>query len=216
MTERSSEECVANLLVYRTHDLDEIASKVEEVVRKDVGSAMRVPYRVHPGTSERLTAREFGRDIAGLAFGFQPTTVGSIEFDLPWHRPALLTVVMDRVGLNSIARQLHYSIDLARPVSEPVGFQLAKLLRAGRFTGGATATRLNGDPALGKALGKVVLAETAIGMMAVNIPAGLEVLPIDETSSRLLVLTLPKVGLMSATTEAGKLLASARSIESRL
>lgn len=207
---------MANLLAYRTHDLDEIASKVEEVVRKDVGSAMRVPYRVHPGTSQGLTAREFGRDLAGMAFGFTPSTVGSIEFDLPWHRPALLMVVMDRIGVNSVVGKLHYSIDLARPVTEPVGFELAKFLKAGRFTGGATATRLNADPGLGKALGKVVLAETFIGTMTVRVAAGLEVLPIDETSSRLLVLTLPNVGLMSATTEAGKLLASARSIESRL
>lgn len=207
---------MSNLLSYRTHDLEAIAARVEEVVRKDVGAAMRVPYRVYAGSFERWTAREIGRDFAGLAFGFRPTSIGSIEFDLPWHRPALLTVVMDRLGLNSVAGQLHYSVDLARPVTDAVGFDLAKFLRAGRFSGAATATRLNGDPSVGKEIGKFVRTETVIGTMTVRVAGGLEILPIDESSSRLLVLTLPNIGLRSATTEAGRLLGSARTIESRL
>jgi hypothetical protein len=203
------------MLSYRTHDLDVIAPQVEEVVRKDLGAAMRVPFRVRAGSSAPFSARELGRDIVGLAIGHRPSTVGFIEFDLPWHRAAVLTVTMDRVGVSSISGSLHYAVDLARPLDGAVGFELPKLLRSGRFTGGPAAARLNAEPALAKRLGKVVRAQAAAGTMIVQIAAGFGLKPVDETSSRLIILTLPG-GIRSPTTDAGEVLAIARAVEAKL
>jgi hypothetical protein len=207
---------MANLLGYRTHDLDSIGRQVEEVVRKDVGGATTIPYRIHDGSAATLSAGELGRDIAGLIIGHRPSTVAFVELDLPWHRSAVLTVSMDRVGVSSVAGSIHYAIDIARPVDQVVGYELPKLLRPGRFTGGSGASRLNATSGLAKRLGKVVRTSTIIGTMTVRVDGGASLQPIDADTSQLILLTLPNVGLRSATTDAGEVLAIAREIEANL
>jgi hypothetical protein len=209
---------VANALVYRTHDPAEFAPKVEEIVRKDVGSPVALRYRVESAEASRAGARGMLADIGRLAIGGRSVPLARLEFDLPWHREATLSALATRVGVNAIVANLWFEVVLGRPVDAPVEFTGARIGSGGSFTGGASAARLATVPELSKRVGKLLRQLAMFGAVRFETTPAFSVDP-DGDESRLRITTLAHTGgimIAHASTEAGEVLAVAKAMEAAL
>jgi hypothetical protein len=138
---------VVNNLVYDTQIPSWLGPQVEEVVRRDVGSATALAFewleepQVAPGADER------GHDLRH-ALGLEWTPLGAVQLHLPWPRPATLTADLVQFGLSTYVGALRYAIELACAVGSGVTFERDEHGGGPTFVGGAAAARLNERPGL--------------------------------------------------------------------
>jgi len=209
---------VANALVYRTHDPAEVAPKVEEIVRKDVGSPTALRYRIESAEAPRAGVGGMLADIGRLAIGGRTVPLALLEFDLPWHRDARLRALASRVGVNAIVAHLWFDVVLARPVDAAVEFKGARLGSGGSLLGGASAARLSAVPDLPKRIGKVLRPLAMFGAIRFESKPSFAIEP-DGDQSRLRISNLAHTGgilIAHASTDAGEVLEIAKAIEAAL
>ena len=206
---------MGNRLVYRTREPAKIAEQLEERVRADLESAVKVAYEVHD--TRELAQGGVLKDVAGLMVGMHLESLATIVFKLPWHRPASLAVVASRVGFTAQCGSLLYTVGLDRPVEAPIGFEKKT------FVGGAPAdadkvARLNALPGLSKRLDKVLRERSVFSGSVMSQPTHFSIEPADEDSVLLLRTLGRPTGLLmnSATTDAGEVLAISKLVEAAL
>lgn len=209
----------------RSHDPSELGRRVEAVVRHDLGATDPLPYRVIAGDTRAPDVGGIARDTVGLMVGARLGLVAEVEFDLPWPRPATLTVSMTRVGVQCVGSAVRYSIVLGGALSAelsfdpPRRFTAGRFYQAGEFLGHPAAERLNAVPGLVKDLGRIVRDKEMVGTIMLSLESGVVLAPIDASSCHLVVVTLPRsTGFLgsSATTDAGLVLGLAARIEDAL
>ncbi len=177
-----------NNLIYGNHDRAKLAAGVEEIVRKDVGSATALPYRLLDEATGAATVGSVLVDI-GHALGSGATTpLLVVEFDLPGTIPA--------------RRALGSTSPLARRSSPATP---------------ATAARLNGAKDLAKRADKVLRSEAEMGSIKVKVARAFKLTPADG-GSLLILGTLPRLTSMGmgATTDAREILDIAAAVAAAL
>jgi hypothetical protein len=207
-----------NNLVYGNQDPAKLAAGVEEIVRKDVGSATPLQYRILEQAAGTATVGSVLVDI-GHALGSGATTpLLMVELDLPGAMPATLQAQLIRQGVGAYCGALVFAFRSAKPVAGEVGFEEHKSFGTPKFTGDpAAAARLNGAKDLARRTDKVLRSESEMGSIKVKVPRTFSLVPSDGGS--LLVLgTLPRLTSMgmSATTDAREVLEVAAAVGAAL
>ena len=205
-----------NTLIYRTHDPEKVAERLEERVRADLGAQMAVPYEVHdsrqPGRVGALA--DLGRLMVHANL---EASIATIVFSLPWHRPATLAVIATRYSFSSVCAFMAFQVDLAREIDAPIGFE-RKAFVAKAEAGVRSANRLQGIPGLARRLKAVLRDKEMIGGLLVEQPSEFSIVP-TEDGARILIRTLARQSGMliaSGHTDAGEILSIARVIEGSL
>ena len=208
---------MGNNLTYRTHDPAVFAPKIEELVRKDVGSALRLDYRVHNLNVPKASLGAILGDGATLQGGGDLPLLARVDIRLPWHAPAFLMVWMRRYGVRAQVAGITFQFDLVRSVGGTAQLQL----RPGttpRFIGVGAADHLNRVAGLAERAAKLARRDALIDQMALRLEPVLQVSD-DGQTPRLVFATLPRgTGFLgsSATTDAGEVIRLARDIEAAL
>ena len=207
-----------NNLVYGNQDPAKLAAGVEEIVRKDVGSASPLPYRMLDVAEGKATIGSVLADI-GSVFGNGGTpTLLVVELDLPGATPGMLHAQVLRQGVGALCGGLRYTFQLAKPVAGEVGIEGHKSFGTAKFTGdAAAAARLNGAKDLAKRVDKVLRTESEMGSVKVTSARTFSVSP-SNGGSTLTIGSLPRLTSMgmSATTDAKEILEIAAAVEAAL
>jgi hypothetical protein len=214
---RRSREGIVNNLVYGNQQPDKIAASVEEIVRKDVGAAGPITYRIVAGDAAATSVASVLADV-GHALGSGATTLLlTVELDLPGSRPATLTARILRQGVGCYCGSLLFAVTLGRPTSDEATIEDHKSFGTPRFLGGAAAGRLNAAKDLAKRVDKVLRTEAEMGSIKVRAPRLFRVMP-GETGAVLVLGTLPRLTSMGmgATTDAREVLEIAGAVEAAL
>jgi hypothetical protein len=207
-----------NNLVYGNQDAAKLAAGVEEVVRKDVGSAAPLTFRVLEGGSGSATVGSVLIDVSRAMRGTDVAPLLVIELDLPGALPGAVLAALLRQGVGAVTGSLLYVFRLSRTVGGEVGFEDHKSFGTPKFTGdAAAAARLNGAKDLAKRADKVLRSESEMGSVKVKSPRIFKVVP-EGGGSVLLLGTLPRLTSMgmSATTDAKEIIEIAGLVDNAL
>ena len=206
-----------NNLVYGNQQPDKIAASVEEIVRKDVGAAEPIVYRIAGGDAAPASVASVLTDIGNVLGSGSTTPLLTVEMDLPGPRPASLTARMLRQGVGCYCGTLLFTVTLGRPIGGEVTIEDHKSFGSPKFLGGEAAGRLNAAKDLAKRVDKVLRTEVEMGSIKVKAPRLFHVVP-GETGALLILATLPRLTSMGmgATTDAREILEIAGAIEAAL
>jgi hypothetical protein len=207
-----------NNLVYGNQDPAKIAASVEEIVRKDVGSASPLTYRTVDVIDNKATVMSVLADIGSLFGGGGTNTLLVVELDIPGATPGVLAAQILRQGVGAITGGLRWTFPLAKPVAGEVGIEGHKSFGTPKFTGDAAAAgRLNNAKDLAKKVDKALRTESEMGAVKVTAGRTFSVAP-AAGGSTLVIGSLPRLTSMgmSATTDAKDILDIVASIQAAL
>ena len=206
-----------NNLIYGNQQPDKIAAGVEEIVRKDVGAAEPIVYRIAAGDATPASLVSVLTDIGNVLGSGSTTPLLNVELDLPGPRPASLTARMLRQGVGCYCGTLLFTVTLGRPIGAEVTIEDHKSFGSPRFLGGEAAGRLNVVKDLAKRVDKVLRTEVEMGSIKVKAPRLFRVVP-GENGALLVLGTLPRLTSMGmgATMDAREILEIAGAIEAAL
>jgi len=148
---------------YTSQDPTTLGSKVEELVRTELGSSAAVPFEIigADGEGKHFTAGSLLADTATHLFGGKTTMLCSVGFQLTQPRVIALQVQLDRVGVGAHLGTLLYSTRLAKRVLGDVTLEDPKTF-ASKFVSPqdpGAADRLNAEKDLIKRVNKFARAE---------------------------------------------------------
>jgi hypothetical protein len=207
-----------NNLVFGNQQPEKLAASVEEIVRKDIGSATPLPYRLLDVVTGSATVGSVLVDIGHVLGSGQTAPLLTVELDLPGPQPATLQAQVLRQGVGGYCGSLVFVFRLAKPVAGEVGFEEHKSFGTPKFTGDAgAAARLNAAKDLAKRADKVLRSETDMGSIKVKVPRVFRLTPADG-GSVLVLGTLPRLTSMgmSATTDAREIVDIAAAVGAAL
>ena len=134
-----------NNLVYGNQQPEKLAAGVEEIVRKDLGSATPLPYRILDVAAGKATVGSVLVDIGNAIGSGQVTPLLTVEIALAGAQPATLQAQLIRQGVGAYCGALVFVFGFAKPVTGEVGFEEHKSFGTPKFIGDPSlAARLNG------------------------------------------------------------------------
>ena len=186
-----------NNLAFNSQKPDTIGPKVEELLRKEIGTPAPISYDI-----EREDGTSYGvgtalGDLGRAIFGGRADRLFNLNFSLTQPRAARLTAAVERMGpLGSYVGPLFYSTTLARPVSGEVALEPPKAFGNSKFVGEpATAAKLNANGDLIKRANKFARTESKTGGGTLKMDRVFKVVP-QASGSLLVVATLPRITSM--------------------
>jgi hypothetical protein len=181
-----------NNLAYGSQQPEKVGPQVEEKLRKELGAAAPLPYKVEAAGTGGTTAGTVLADVARGLFGGQANTLFTLVFDLTAPRPAQLRAVVERQGVGCHVGPLLYSAPLSKAVKGEVTLEGPKMFGAAKFTGEAdVSAKLNAKGDLLKRLGKLARTESEIGGLTLKMERLVKLAP-QEQGALLVVGTLPR------------------------
>jgi hypothetical protein len=207
-----------NNLVYGNQDPQKLATGVEEIVRKDLGSASPLPYRMLDVAAGKATVGSVLVDIGNALGGGASTPLLTVEIDLPGAIPGSLQAQLIRQGVGAYCGGLVFAFKLTKPVAGEVRFEEHKSFGTPKFIGEpGAAGRLNGAKDLAKRADKALRTETEMGSIKVKTGRVFRLAP-AEGGSVLVLGSLPRLTSMgmSATTDAKDVLELAAMVNAAL
>ena len=155
-----------NNLAYGNQKTEEVVSKVEELLRKEVSAGGPIAYSVEDAGTAEVSARSMLKDAATHLFAGNTTRLLTIHFHLTQPRAADLDVHMNRQGMGCYAGSLAFSARLSKSVGSEVA-----LGDDGKFTGDAdAAAKLNGKKDLLKKCAAFAVTKGGITGFELEIP----------------------------------------------
>jgi len=206
-----------NNLAYGKHTAEDVAPKVEEIIRKDLGLSLEMPYIVEETGVEAGTLNAIAKDAANFFFGGKETLLFKIRFDVTSPRPASILVNMNRQGVGCHAGSITFSTFINKPISSEVSLEEPKTFGTSKFKGDADAsTKLNNNKDILKGADKLarVKSDVAGGL---RMDRYFKVIP-STGGCNLVVITLARATSMGigATTDAKDFFSLAAMIEAAL
>ena len=212
-----------NNLAYNSRDPQTVGPKVEELIRKELGSAMPIAYTVAEGAPEPYTV---GSALKAALVPLVPhmssqlETVFQLNFELPPPRPARLQVSMCQMGIGCTAGSTLFSTQLSKSVGGEVALQPPGgfLSSNSKFAGNPEASaKLNANSELIKLANKFARTESPFGGHKLKRDRLLKIVP-DGKECALIVGSLPRTTSMglSATVDSKDFLELASLIERSL
>ena len=179
-----------NNLAYNSRNPQEVGPKVEELIRKELGSVGPLPYSVADRSAEPFAV---GSALKTALVGGRLQSLFQLNFELPPPRPGRLEVSMDEMGVGCFAGSTLYSARL----SKSVGSELNLVGRAGffgkaKFAGDqAASAKLNADSEVVKLAGKVARTESTFGGRKLIRELLFKIIP-DPNGCLLIIGSLPR------------------------
>jgi hypothetical protein len=176
-----------NNLAYMGQDGQNVAAKVEELLRKELAAGGPITYQVETEGAAEVGVGSVLKDVATSLFGGKSTRLFTIRLHLTQPRSAELDVHMNQQGLGCVAGPLVY----ATVVSKRVGGEIS-LGNDGKFTGDADgAGKLNSRKDLLKKCAAFAMTEGGLAGAELKIPRTLKIVP-QEGGAQIVGVTLPR------------------------
>ncbi|HEY6330794.1 MAG TPA: hypothetical protein VI756_15790 [Blastocatellia bacterium] len=193
--------------------------KVEAKLRKEFGAPSPLPFDTEEeGKYRPNSVGQALGDIGTQIFGGRTRPLYTFRFDVAQPRTCEVRVHVIKVGNAVALGSLLYSTVLAKPLSEPVTLEDAKVFSKSRFIGApAIADRLNGDAGLIGRLNKFVRTSYQVGNERIRAERFLQITPF-EGKALLAINTLPKTKWFGLTSsfDAAEFVGLANTIEAAL
>ncbi len=205
-------------LAFGNQKPEDIAPKIEEMLREELGGNSPVPYTVEDAGASKTTIGTLLKEGAGLLFGREEVLLFSVVFQLPGKRPATLNAHVNRQGIGAHAGELLYTAELSKPVKSEISLQPPKFFSGPKFEGDPEKIeKLNANKDLLKQLGKLVRTKANVGGVDISIPFAAIIVP-KGNGSILVINTLPRMVAMGfkAAMDAKDFLEIAATIEAAL
>ncbi len=202
-----------NNLAYGSQDKQSVASKVEELLRKELAAPAPVMYAVEDEGAGEVGARTMLKDVRTSLLGGSATPLFTIHFQITQPRVAGLDVHLNRQGVGCFTGALVYSTALAKPIGGEVSFG-----DDGKFSGDATAAgRLNARKDLLKKCSAFAVTKGGLTSFEMKIPRILKIAP-REHGAEIVAVTLPRSKSMgfSASLGSGEFFELASEIDAAL
>jgi len=207
-----------NNLAYSNQKPENVAPKVEEIVRKDLGVNEVLPFIVEEvGAPKEGFLNAMLKDGASIFFGGKETNLFSVIFDFQQPRVAQLNVDINRQGIGCHAGSLIFSTFINKPVNGPVSMEGPKMFGTSKFIGDSDATaKLNNNKDLLKLADKFARTKTDVAG-GLKMDRFFKIEPYNNGAT-LVIVTLARATSMgmSATTDAKDFFAIAQMIEATL
>lgn len=176
-----------NNLAYGSQDKQNVASKVEELLRKELSSPTPVVYEVEDEGAGETGAGSMLKDARVALFRGSVTRLFTLHFHLMQPRTADLDVHLNRQGVGCYAGSLIYSVVLSKSLGGEVS-----LGDDGKFLGDAAGvSRLNARKDLLKKCGAFAMTHGGLTGFEVKVPRYLHIAP-HEKGAQIVVATLPR------------------------
>jgi hypothetical protein len=175
-----------NNLVYGNQKQDEISTKVEELLRKELGSGSLIPYNTESQTSEETGVKTTLHDVWSALKSGQTTELFSIHFQLRTPRAFDLEVHMNRQGMGCYAGPLVYTAAIEATVISEVVFD-----EKGQFVGDGVASKLNANKDILKKSDAFAVNRGGISGFELKIPRYLKIIP-QASGAQITAATLPR------------------------
>jgi hypothetical protein len=205
-----------NNFAYVTQDAEKVSSKIEELVRKDLGSSSPLIYSISQEGQTGVSASSLLTDIGRGLFGGKTKTLFDMGFELNQPRKADININVCRQGIGCYVGTIGFFTKLNKPVNSTVALEDPKMFGSSKFAGDENASaKLNGNKDLLKLAAKLSRVKSDVGQTKMDRYFKIEP---SEGGSNLIVITLPRATSMgmSATTDAADFFEIADMIEKAL
>lgn len=196
-------------LRYLSQKPENIAPRIEQLVRTELKAPTPIPYQILPGTSGGATPGSLLSEWAHaqMRLSQQVTALCYVHFSLAWPRPFELQVSVIRHGLSALVGKCTFAVPMAKPVRGPVNLEPVSLMGPKGFTGEpATSARLNGNRELLIKAHRLAISTSTIGRTKITIPHYFQIQP-ARTGSLLVVNRLARSFFFSVNMGIGDMLA---------
>ena len=176
-------------LHYLSQNPENIAPRIEQIVRTELKAPTPIPYRILPGTSGGATPGSLLSEWAHaqIHLSRQVTALCYVHFSLAWPRPFELQVSVIRQGLGSLVGKCTFAVPMAKPMRGPVNLEPINLMGPKGFTGEpATSARLNNNRDLLVKAHRLAVTRSTIGRTKITIQHYFQIQP-TRTGSLLVV-----------------------------
>lgn len=185
-----------NNLAYSNQQSDKIGPSVEEKLRKEIGAAGPVPYKVEETGAGGTNAGTVLGDMAKALLSGHSNVLFTLVFDVAAPRPATLAAHVARQGVGAHVEALLYSTKLSKPVGSEVTLEAPKMFGSSKFLGDAEAIKkLNANGDLVKRANKLARTESEIGGLTIKMDRLFKLVP-QEGGALLVINTLPRATSM--------------------
>lgn len=205
-----------NNMIYSTQNPEVVASKIEEILRKDLDLQKTMPYSIEQTGVKKGAAASIAADAARMLFGGYGTSLFEVKFDLTIPRAASVSFNVQRHGLACFVGPIMFTTTLNKAVRSEVCLDDPKIFGTPRFKGQEDAcARLNKNKDLLKMADKFSRIKSNVSGGG-TIKRHFAVIPAARGSD-FVVITLPHLtGLTSATTDGKNFFLLADMIEKAL
>lgn len=207
-----------NNLAYSTQDIEKVGTKVEEILRKDLGSDLPVAYTVkdHNAPKENLLGSMI-KNLPTVLFGGKETVLYTLMFNIDKPRPIEIHMQINKQGIGCHAGSILFVTHINKTVAGNVTMEGPKMFGSSKFIGDTTASaKLNSNKELVKLTEKFARTKT-------DVAGGLKMdrhvlIEPAENGSLLIIVTLPRATSMGmgATTDAKDFFTIASLVEQTL
>ena len=207
-----------NNLAYSSQKPENVAPKVEEIVRKDMGVNEALPYTVEEiGAPKDGALNAIFKDSASFLFGGKETKLFNFTFDFQQPRNVQLNIQINRQGIGCHAGSLVFSTFINKPIKGTITMEGPKTFGTSKFTGDTDAiAKLNSNKDLLKLADKFARTKSDIGG-GIKMDRYFRMEPYNNGAT-LVIITLPRATSMgiSATTDAKDFFTIAGLVEATL
>ena len=186
-------------LRYLSQKPENIAPRVEQLVRQELGAPTPIPYQIVPGASQGATPGSLFSEWAHaqVRMSYKTNALFHMQFMLAAPRPYELRISILRQGMGALVGTCAFAVPMSKPVRGAVSLEQSGPLSVQQsFTGEpATAARLNSNRDLLFKARRVSVSASRIGNIKLSIPHCLQVQP-SRTGSLLVVHRLGQPGLL--------------------
>jgi hypothetical protein len=105
-----------NNLAYSTQNPEEVASKIEEIIRKDLNETNQLQFKIENEASVDSSLGAVLKDSFTHIFGGIESLLFSIIYEIQNPRPAKIIVHVNRQGIGCHAGTIVFTTNLKKPV----------------------------------------------------------------------------------------------------
>lgn len=176
-----------NNLAYGSQDKQNVGTKVEELLRKELAAPTPIPYEVEDKEAGETGVTSVLKDYRSALFGGSATPLFILHFQISQPRAAGLDVHMYRQGVGCYSGALVYSTVIGKVFSGEV-----TLNDDGKFSGNADAAgKLNARKDLLKKCGAFAMTKGGLPGMEMKIPRLFKISP-HARGAEIVAATLPR------------------------
>jgi hypothetical protein len=203
-----------NNLAYTSQKPENVAPKVEEILRKDLGLTEPLTYTIEIENTEKVSVGSMLVDAGTFLFGGNETPLFTVCFKLTSPRQVGIRIQVMRHGVGCHAGTISFLTVLGKPVTGEAALEEPKTFGTSKFVGSSNVIeKLNSGKDILKIADKLARVKSDVaGGMKMN--RFCKIIP-SENGTLFVVSTLGRSTSMgfSATTDAGDFISLADMIE---
>ncbi|MHB8281039.1 MAG: hypothetical protein ACYDIA_25895 [Candidatus Humimicrobiaceae bacterium] len=182
-------------LAFSSQSSEKIATAIEEMIKRELGSKEPIPYTIEDQTSAKTNLKTVLGDMGSALFGGTSEFLFNVVFTLEQPRPVKMMINIARQGIGARGEAIVFTSRLNKQVKSEVYLEAPKRFGTPLFAGdGEAVLKLNKNGVLLKRANLFSRVQAEIGGFTINIERYFKITPNeDDKSSDFVVVNLPKM-----------------------